>query len=129
MPNKITVSPDLPIRTRDEQRILDVIKSCPGRARAIPTKSIAAFCDLSARHVRSNVRRLRVVFHQPIGSCTKNPHGYFWAVAPEELSDVAHTWFSFGIKQLIMARRLMNFAPAEFSDQVNLALTRENADG
>lgn len=113
--------PDLP--TDDEQTILSIVRRRQGRERAIGAADLARITGIPARRIRAIVRRLRVSFHQPIGSTPSDPAGYYFCVSQDELMEFTQTWWDFGIQQLVMVSRLRKFMPDEFLNQIRLSLT------
>jgi len=110
----------------DQVDVWRVVHRHRGRDSAILARDIASVTGISERTVRKIIRSLRLEFHKPIGSNTGSPAGYYLAVTLEELQDVAETWIDFGVRALIMARRLVKYAPDDFLNQVAMKLEQEN---
>ena len=112
-----------PELSHDEQSVLSIVRRYPGRDSALGARDLAAISGIPERRLRTIVRRLRVTFHQPIGSTTQEPAGYYLCVTRDELQEFTQTRWDFGIQQLVMVSKLRKFPPDELLAQIRLSLS------
>ena len=74
----------------------------------IPLAEIGCHADLSDRRVKAVVRSLRYTHGKPIGRRKGDPHGYWFAITPDDIAEAAGGLFSEGIATVIAAARMKN---------------------
>ncbi|HNP80160.1 MAG TPA: hypothetical protein PKN47_01755 [Nitrospira sp.] len=73
-----------------ESRVLTILREHRGRQAAIGKAELAKQTGVCERTVRDLIKHLIEEHHEPIGSCSGAPGGYFYINSPAELDLAMH---------------------------------------
>ena len=112
-----------PVMSREEATVLSFLPK--GKSNAIKAQTLSDLIGINERTVRLHIRRLRMVFHQPICSNPGAPAGFYVAQTREELYECFERQLKFGLRNMAMAQKLWPQRWDIFTDQIIMRLEVE----
>jgi hypothetical protein len=105
-------------REKVEQQLREMLQGIHyGKDNALPRAELCnIFPGYEERQLRRILKHLIIKHGCPIGSC---PHGYFWAVTPEEIERVCEYFKGYALSQLQVISKLKKIPMGEVFNQLS----------